>query len=43
MATVNFVHYDSQSVTVLKNVVAYVKQDEKTLMDDGQQLISGIN
>ena len=43
MATVNFVHYDSQSVTVLKNVVAYVKQDEKTLMDDGQHLISGIN
>ena len=43
MATVNFVHYDSQSVTVLKNVVAYVKQDEKTLLDDGQRLISGIN
>lgn len=43
MATVNFVHYDSQSVTVLKNVVAYVKQDEKTLLDDGQHLISGIN
>ena len=43
MATVNFAHYDSQSVTVLKNVVAYVKQDEKTLLDDGQHLISGIN
>ncbi len=43
MATVNFVHYDSQSITVLKNVVAYVKQDEKTLMDNGQRLISGIN
>ena len=43
MATVNFVHYDSQSVTVLKNVVAYVKQDDKTLLDDGQHLISGIN
>ena len=43
MATVNFVHYDSQSVTVLKNVVAYVKQDEKTLLDDGHHLISGIN
>lgn len=43
MATVNFLHYDSQSVTVLKNVVAYVKQDEKTLLDDGQRLISGIN
>ena len=43
MATVNFVHYDSQSVTVLKKVMAYVKQDEKTLMDDGQHLICGIN
>ena len=43
MATVNFVRYDSQSVTVLKNVVAYVKQDEKTLLDNGQHLISGIN
>ena len=43
MATVNFVRYSSQSITVLKNVEAYVKQDEKTLMDDGQHLISGIN
>ena len=43
MATVNFVHYDSQSITALKNVEAYVKQDEKTLLDDGQHLISGIN
>ena len=43
MATVNFVRYSSQSITVLKNVEAYVKQDEKTLMDDGQRLISGIN
>lgn len=43
MATVNFVHYDSQSITVLKNVAAYVKQDEKTLMENGQHLISGIN
>ena len=43
MATVNFVRYSSQSIAVLKNVEAYVKQDEKTLMDDGQRLISGIN
>ncbi len=43
MATVNFVRYSSQSITVLKNVEAYVKQDEKTLMDDGQRLISGLN
>lgn len=43
MATVNFVRYRSQGITALKNVVAYVKQDEKTLMDGGQRLISGIN
>jgi len=43
MATVNFVRYSSQSITALKNVEAYVKQDEKTLMDNGQRLISGIN
>ena len=43
MATVKFVRYSSQSITVLKNVEAYVKQDEKTLLDDGQRLISGIN
>lgn len=43
MTTVNFVRYSSQSITVLKNVEAYVKQDEKTLMDDGQRLISGLN
>lgn len=43
MATVNFVRYSSQSITALKNVAAYVKQDEKTLMDNGQRLISGIN
>ena len=43
MATVNFVRYSSQSITALKNVEAYVKQDGKTLMDDGQRLISGIN
>lgn len=43
MATVNFVRYSSQNITVLKNVEAYVTQDEKTLMDDGQRLISGIN
>ena len=43
MATVNFVHYSSQSITVLKNVEAYVKQDAKTQMDNGQRLISGIN
>lgn len=43
MATVNFVRYSSQSITVLKNVEAYVRQDEKTLMDNGQRLISGIN
>ena len=43
MATVKFVRYCAQSITGLKNVEAYVKQDEKTLMDDGQRLISGIN
>ena len=43
MATVNYVRYRSQSITVLKNVEAYVKQDEKTLLEDGQRLISGIN
>ena len=43
MATVNFVRYSSQSITALKNVEDYVKQDEKTLMGDGQRLISGIN
>ena len=43
MATVNFVRYSSQNITALKSVEAYVKQDEKTLMENGQHLISGIN
>lgn len=41
MATVNFISSKSQSRGSLGRVMKYVEQDEKTLMKNGQKLVSG--
>ena len=43
MATVTFIKYQKQSAGALRGVVQYVSQDEKTLDENGSQLISGQN
>ena len=43
MATVTFIKYQKQSASALRGVAQYVSQDEKTLDENGSQLISGQN
>ena len=43
MATVTFIKYQKQSAGALRGVAQYVSQDEKTLDENGNQLISGQN
>ena len=43
MATVTFIKYQKQSAGSLRGVAQYVSQDEKTLDENGSQLISGQN
>ena len=43
MATVNFVRYESQNKTALYNVTRYVEREDKTVLDDETQLVSGQN
>ena len=43
MATVNFIKYKKQSAGALSGVTRYISQDEKTLDENGRQLVSGQN
>ncbi len=43
MATVTFIKYQKQSAGTLHGVVGYVSQKQKTVQEDGQQLVSGQN
>jgi len=43
MATVNFIKYERQSPSALSRVSDYVRQEQKTLQEDGGQLVSGQN
>ena len=43
MATVNFVPYEIQNITYLKNTLDYVQREDKTVMEDGKQLVTGLN
>lgn len=43
MATVTFIKYERQSAGALRGVAGYVSQEEKTMQENGQQLISGLN
>ena len=43
MATVTFIKYKCQSAGALRGVAGYVSQEEKTMQENGQQLISGQN
>lgn len=43
MSTVTFIKYQKQSAGALRGVAQYVSQDEKTLDENGSQLISGQN
>ena len=43
MATVTFIRYDRQSVRALNIAAAYVARKDKTVQEDGRQLISGQN
>jgi len=43
MATVTFIKYERQSAGALRGVAGYVLQEEKTMQENGQQLISGQN
>lgn len=43
MATVTFIKYERQSAGALHGVTDYVAQKEKTMREDGQQLVSGQN
>lgn len=43
MATVSFIKYERQSPSALSRVSDYVKQEQKTMQEDGMQLISGQN
>lgn len=41
MATVTFIKYAKQSAGALGGVAAYVAQANKTMQENGQQLVSG--
>ena len=43
MATVTFIKYAKQSASALGGVAAYVAQANKTMQENGQQLVSGQN
>lgn len=43
MATVTFIKYAKQSAGALHGVAGYVSQEEKTMQEDGPQLVSGQN
>ena len=43
MATVTFIRYDRQSVRALNIAAAYVARKDKTVQENGQQLVSGQN
>lgn len=43
MATVTFIKYQKQPASALRGVAQYVSQEEKTLDENGSQLISGQN
>lgn len=43
MAAVTFIRYQKQSAGALHGVARYVSRREKTLEEDGRQLISGQN
>lgn len=43
MATVTFIKYAKQSAGALGGVAAYVAQANKTMQENGQQLVSGQN
>ena len=43
MATVTFIKYEKQSAGALGGVAAYVSQKDKTMQEDGRQLIRGQN
>ena len=43
MATVTFIKYQKQSAGTLHGVAGYVSQKQKTIQEDGQQLVSGQN
>ena len=43
MATVTFIKYQKQSAETLHGVAGYVSQKQKTVQEDGQQLVSGQN
>ena len=43
MATVTFIKYEKQSAGALNGIAAYVSRKDKTMREDGQQLISGQN
>ena len=43
MATVTFIKYQKQSAGTLHGVAGYVSQKQKTVQEDGRQLVSGQN
>lgn len=43
MATVTFIKYQKQSAGTLHGVAGYISQKQKTVQEDGQQLVSGQN
>lgn len=43
MATVTFIKYQKQTAGTLHGVAGYVSQKQKTVQEDGQQLVSGQN
>jgi len=43
MATVTFIKYERQSAGTLGGVTGYVSQKDKTMQENGQQLVSGQN
>lgn len=43
MATVTFIRYQKQSAGTLHGVAGYVSQKQKTVQEDGQQLVNGQN
>ena len=43
MATITFIKYQKQSAGTLHGVAGYVSQKQKTVQEDGQQLVSGQN
>ena len=43
MATVTFIKYAKQSAGALGGVAAYIAQANKTMQENGRQLVSGQN